>query len=179
MAIEEHTDPALSEVLQTLDLSPIPTLDPKHRSTRWQMPGGGTVVEFLTPRMTERQDIVKLDTLGVWAQGLPFLNFLLADPVPAVALYREGVLIQIPRPERYAIHKLIVAQRRKPPQEGKARKDLAQAAALITELAEQRPYELLTAYETATAMGPAWADAIARSLKQAPEAAVILNRLGD
>lgn len=179
LAIEDSIDPSMPEIFAALSLSPVPSLDPKHRPVRWQMPGGGAVVEFLTPRMTERQGIVKLAPLGVWAQGLPFLNFLIAGPVQAVALYREGVLVQIPRPERYAIHKLIVAQRRTGPHRGKARKDLAQAEALIEVLAEQRPIELLAAYETAMASGRAWERAIGRSLKQRPETAALIAGLGD
>ncbi|WP_241560124.1 GSU2403 family nucleotidyltransferase fold protein [Solirhodobacter olei] len=31
--------------------------------------------------------------------------------MPTTALYRSGVLVQIPQPERFAIHKLIVADR--------------------------------------------------------------------
>jgi hypothetical protein len=179
LAIEDRVEPPMAETLAALSLSPVPTLDPKQRTTRWQMPGGGAVVEFLTPRMTERQTVVKLAPLGLWAQGLPFLNFLIADPVPAVALYREGVLVQVPRPERYAIHKLIVAQRRTGPHRGKARKDLDQAAALTGVLAEQRPFELLEAYETALQSGPAWEKAVRRSLAQRPEIAALISAAAD
>ncbi|HSF96422.1 MAG TPA: GSU2403 family nucleotidyltransferase fold protein [Thermohalobaculum sp.] len=177
LAIEDKADPSMAETLAALSLSPVPTVDPKNRATRWQMPGGGAVVEFLTPRMTERQAIVKLAPLGLWAQGLPFLNFLIAEPIPAVALYREGVLVQVPRPERYAIHKLIVAQRRSGPHRGKSRKDLDQAAALIRSLAGQRPYELLDAYTVATASGPAGKAAISRSLAQRPDCAAMIEAL--
>jgi hypothetical protein len=52
-----------------------------------------------------------------------------------VILYRSGVLIQIPRPERFAVHKLIVADRRRGgPDHAEARKDRAQAAHLWADL---------------------------------------------
>jgi len=178
LVIDDHVDPSLPETFNDLALSPAPTIDPKNRPTRWRMPGGGTMVEFLTPRMIDRQGIVKLESLGVWAQGLHFLNFLIADPTPAVALYREGVLVQIPRPERYAIHKLIVAQRRTGPHRAKARKDLDQAEALIRVLAEHHPFDLLDAYEAARAKGPAWDNAIGRSLKQRPEIGGMIDAIG-
>jgi len=76
------------------------------------MRDGVTDVDFLVPRMREGKTIVYLNPLGVYAQGLLSLNFLIAEPIPAVAVYRSRIVVQIPCPERYAIHKLIVAQRR-------------------------------------------------------------------
>jgi len=119
----------------------------------------------------------RISTLNVYAQGLPFLKFLIAEPIPAVALHRSGILLQIPRPERYAIHKLIVAQRRSGPVRAKAVKDLAQAYALIGVLVEDRPHELEEAYQTALKSGPKWREAIQRSLKQRPEIKTLMASL--
>ena len=168
---------ARSRVRSDLHLEPAPGLDPKHRATRWAMRDGGATVDFLVPLMREGKDIVHLKPLGVFAQGLPFLNFLIAEPIPAVALYRSGILVQIPRPERYAIHKLIVAQRRSGPVRAKAVKDLAQAHALISVLVEDRPHELEEAYQTALKSGPKWREAIQRSLKQRPEIEALMANL--
>ncbi|MCT7377950.1 nucleotidyltransferase domain-containing protein [Chelativorans sp. EGI FJ00035] len=83
------------------------------------------MVEFLTPAFGDEK-VKPLPALGVSAQALNYLNFLIADPLRAVALYRSGVLVQVPRPERFAIHKLIVADRRYGgPDQLKARKDRA------------------------------------------------------
>jgi hypothetical protein len=177
LAIEDKVDLSIAETFKALHLKPVPGLDPKHRPTRWAMEGGGTTVDFLVPRMRESQDVVYLDPLGVYAQGLPFLNFLIAEPIAAVALYRSGILLQIPRPERYAIHKLIVAQRRSGQTQAKAVKDLAQAHALIAVLAEDRPSELEEAYQTAIESGPKWREAIARSLRQRPEIKSLIEGL--
>ena len=125
------------------------------------------VVDFLAPSFGEREGPQKLEALGVWAQGLHFLNFLIRDPISAVALYREGVLVQVPRPERFAIHKLIVASRRHGgPDEAKARKDRAQADFLIRVLAEDRPDDLAEAYDHAMSQGPRWRERIASSLER-------------
>ena len=126
------------------------------------------MVDFLAPKMRETDDVLMLQPLGVYAQTLTYLNFLIAEPIPAVALYRSGTLVQIPQPERYAVHKLIVAQRRPIGSEAKARKDLAQAELLIRILAEDRPYALEEALERAMAAGPKWRDAIGKSLRQKP-----------
>ena len=111
------------------------------------------------------------------AQALHYLNFLLADPVPAAIPYRSGVLVQIPRPERFAIHKLIVADRRRADDRLKAAKDRAQAALLIAVLAKDRPEDLAEALEDARARGPRWRDRINASLAKLPESAAQLSGL--
>jgi hypothetical protein len=157
-------------------MSPIGSLNHK-KPTRWRMTASDFVVDFLAPSFDDKEGPQKLEALGVWAQGLHFLNLLIRDPIPAVAIYREGVLVQIPRPERYAIHKLIVSSRRRGPGQAKAEKDLAQAGALIAALSDARPAELKSAYEEAVAEGKAWADAIDRSLKRDPSIREMLEAL--
>lgn len=81
----------------------------------------------------------------------------IADPIDAAAVYREGVLGKLPRPERFAIHKLIVADRRlEGPDSRKARKDLMQVELLASALAEDRPADLAEAYADAIERGPKW-----------------------
>ncbi|MBY0420919.1 MAG: hypothetical protein K2Q06_01360, partial [Parvularculaceae bacterium] len=175
VTIDDRADPALPEVLDGLGYKPAPSLE-RARPTRWRLPGSDFVVDFLSPSFAEKEGPQKLESLGLWAQGLHFLNFLIRDPIPAVALYREGVLVQIPAPERYAVHKLIVAARRTGPGRAKAEKDLAQASALSQALAEARPEELRAAFAEAMAEGPAWKKAIEASLKRAPDVAAVLDR---
>jgi len=177
LVIDDKVDPSLAETFRDLKLAPAPGLDRKHRPTRWAMGGGGTMVDFLAPKMREECEVLMLEPLGVYAQALSFLNFLIRDPIPAVALYRSGVLVQIPRPERYAVHKLIVAQRRTASAAAKARKDLAQAETLIQIFSEDRPHELEKAYDEAVNAGPKWREAIEASLKQRPTIQATLNTL--
>jgi hypothetical protein len=177
LAIQDKADPSLAETLRLLSFEPAPSLDPRGRSTRWRMQGDNVMIDFLAPRMRSDREIVKLEPLDIYAQTLPFLNFLIADPIPAVALYRSGVLVQIPRPERYAVHKLIVAQRRVGPGLGKVPKDLAQAEALIQVLVEDRPHELAIAYETAIKTGAKWKQVVSASLKQRPLIQDMLGRI--
>ena len=135
------------------------------------------MVEFLTPAFGDEQ-VKPLPALGVSAQGLNYLNYLIAEPIPAIVLYRSGVLVQIPRPERFAIHKLIVADRRRGgPDQAKARKDLGQATFLIWVLAEDRPDDLRAAYLDARASGPRWRERIDASCARLPDAARALEEL--
>lgn len=177
LVIDDEVDPTLADTFKELKFSPAPNFDRKHRPTRWMMRGGGTTVDFLTPKMLEDSDVLMLEPLGVYAQALPFLNFLIAEPIPAVGLYRSGVLVQIPRPERYAIHKLIIAQRRTGGLQTKSRKDFAQARSLIRILAEDRPYSLRETYETAMDTGPKWRAEIEKTFLQHPDIAKIIKNL--
>lgn len=148
------------------------TLD-KAKTWRWCQTSANTLIEFLTPSFEEEEGIKHLKALGVDAQSLHFLNYLLAEPEPAAALYRSGVLVQIPRPERFAIHKLIVASRRH--DRLKAQKDIKQAQFLISVLAEDRPDELKQAWEDAIQNGARWQEHLNRSLERAPEIGKILQ----
>ncbi|MCY4098201.1 MAG: GSU2403 family nucleotidyltransferase fold protein [Rhodospirillales bacterium] len=175
LVIHDQVNPSLANTFRDLKLAPAPGLDRRNRPTRWAMPGGGTMVDFLAPKMRDSDDVLMLQPLGVYAQTHSFLNFLIAEPIRAVALYRSGILVQIPQPERYAIHKLIVAQRRATGSEAKARKDLAQAELLIRILAEDRPHVLEEAFEHAMAAGPEWRAAIGQSLRQKPLLAELMR----
>jgi hypothetical protein len=177
LALGDAVDPSLSKTFQEIDFEPIPSLK-SNAVWRWRQTRSNMLVEFLTPSFRAEEDIRDLPALGVSAQSLHFLNFLIAQPIKAAALYRSGVLVQIPRPEAYAIHKLIVANRRQAgPDQLKSRKDRAQAALLIEALAEDRPDELREAYEDALSRGPAWGHHIARSLQRLPETAALLATL--
>ena len=176
LAIDDVVETPLADTFKDFDFAPLPSLGKS--VWRWRQTKSNTLIEFLTPSFGDDEDIRDLPALGVSAQSLHFLNYLIASPIPAAALYRSGVLIQIPRPERYAIHKLIVADRRRGgPDAIKSRKDRLQATFLIRALAEDRPDDLREAYVDAMAGGPSWRDHIARSLARLPEMAQILKTL--
>ena len=166
LALKDRVSPDLQQVLTDFRFEAIPSLDAR-KVWRWKQTRSEILVEFLTPSFEEDEGIRHLAALGVDAQSLHHLNYLLAEPIKAAALYRSGVLVQIPRPERFAIHKLIVADRRK--DRLKSRKDLMQAEFLINVLSEDRPDELQEAYNEAMEIGPKWQKRIAASLDKLPE----------
>jgi len=176
VALEDQVDPSLAKTFSALKFDPLPGFDPG-RTWRWKQGGSGQLVEFLTPAFGQ-ETIRDLPALGVSAQALNYLNFLIAEPIHAAAVYRAGVLVQVPRPERYAIHKLIIANRRRDGAGSlRASKDREQAAFLIEALSEDRPDELAEAYEDALSRGPRWRERIAASLKRLPETAGRLKAL--
>jgi len=176
LAVALGDTPQMAELLREFRFEPVPTLDPG-RAWRWRQSGGGSLVEFLTPSFRDDEDLRDLPVLGITARALHHLDYLIEEAIPAAIIYRDGILVRIPRAERFAIHKLIVADRRRDgPDSLKARKDLMQAELLMSILAEDRPTDLVEAYEEATARGPRWQQRVEASLKRAPRLAALLDR---
>ncbi|QPC43834.1 hypothetical protein HW532_14740 [Kaustia mangrovi] len=176
VVLDDKVEESPAEILKVLKFDPVPGLNDR-QVWKWRQSRSETMVEFLTPAFGT-EGIKPLPALGVSAQALNYLNYLIADPIHAVALYRSGVLVQAPRPERFAIHKLIVADRRRgAPERLKARKDRAQAEFLVAVLSEDRPDDLAEAYEDALSRGPRWRDRIKTSLKHMPATAERLSAL--
>ena len=168
LALDETVLPSVGELLGDFSFSPVPSFE-AGKVWRWQQSGGESLVEFLTPSFDEEEGLRDLAALGVSAQSLHHLNYLIAEPIQAAAVYRDGILIQVPRPERFAIHKLIVADRRRAgPDSLKARKDLFQAELLVAILAQDRPSDLADAYQDAMDRGPRWRERLQRSLERLP-----------
>ncbi|MDX3810409.1 nucleotidyltransferase family protein [Bosea thiooxidans] len=156
LALQDMVEGGLPKLLGDFSFEPVPGLD-RHRSWRWRQSRSDLLIEFLTPSFAETEEIRPLQALGIDAQSLHYLSFLLAEPIPAALGYRNGVLVQIPRPERFAIHKLIVSDRRREGADSlKSIKDRRQAMFLIDVLARDRPDELREAYQDALSRGPRW-----------------------
>lgn len=98
---------------------------------------------------------LQVTALGCAATPLPYLQYLIADPIDVVALYGSGIPVRVPDPARYAVHKLIVTQARAA-YSGKKGKDLLQARSLIEVLRENEPERLEAAVEAARSKGPKW-----------------------
>ena len=133
---------------------------------------GHTRVELLTPlrRGGKPWAPVVLPALTFGAAQAPYLRYLLTDPQPALYLHREGALVSVPHPARYALHKLIVAPERAPHAAAKALKDVAQAAALIPLVMDRNAEWLTDAAAALAEAGPAYVKAARRGATRLPEA---------
>ncbi|WIY69032.1 GSU2403 family nucleotidyltransferase fold protein [Aquidulcibacter paucihalophilus] len=170
LALASTPPERFEEILHRADptFTGIPQLDPQAPSSRYRS-ASGYLVDVLTPVRT-RDDVnpVALRGLAAGAAPLPHLAWLIQDAVPAAALWGSGVLVRIPQPARFAVHKLILAQRRDPANRIKRTKDLAQAKALIDALLHHDRYALEDALADARAQGrKGWAEPISRSLVEA------------
>ena len=142
-----------------MGFSPMMEADPALYGSRFKAREGEFKVEFLTP-LTGRNGVTgkraEIRQLGVPAIALRFLDYLIEEPLPAVALGRRPVLVRVPQPARYAVHKLIVARERARTFALKAQKDLEQSFDLQKVLEKLDPESLAEAFEDARKKGPGW-----------------------
>ncbi len=115
-------------------------------------------VDFLTPRVADNDDPVHIENLDVALQPLRFMEFSLEDVQQATLFDRTGrsVVVSLPAPQRYAVHKLLVIGERTGRFKAKVSKDVAQAASLIEYFLASDPGALQAAWVDALARGPGW-----------------------
>jgi hypothetical protein len=121
-------------------------------------------VDILTEFGRHRKSPRIIDDLLCSAEALKFMEYLGEESLEAVALYGTGVLVSVPPPMRYAIHKLLIAQERKV-QSVKRAKDLKQAKDLIDVFMETDSAAFEDALEEARGRGPKWKRNIDASLR--------------
>lgn len=135
-------------------------------------------LDFLTPLHRGGNESFRHPQLGIKLQPLKFMEYLLQDVQQAAVLGAAGtVLVNVPHPARYALHKLIVAGERPASRIAKSNKDIQQAAALLAALRETSAWQVDEAWSDLTSRGPGWLararrgrDALA---KAAPEMDVV------
>lgn len=162
----DEKPPDLLAALREVDVTFEPSFTRAHPGPPYAFHNDeGYRVEFVTiqSRKAHRAPIL-IPGLGFGALPLPFLEFLLEAPANSVLLFRSGLSTRVPSPERFALHKLIVAQRRTTVATAKKRKDIAQAQSLLSVLMEDRPSELKRALRDATSRGPSWRRALNASI---------------
>jgi hypothetical protein len=167
-------------VLAGLDMGflPVPGLDPTAPSTSFKVRGRELRVDFLTPaRGARRTRPVPIPRLGVAATPLALLDYLLDAPLVTVAVNGGATAVTVPDPARFALHKLVLADRRPAAQQTKAAKDRQQATALLGWLAEERPGDLDQAVAAARAQYAPIATGLRRALRRLP-AGEVRERIG-
>lgn len=133
---------------------PVPALDSRQPSTRFALRNQDLIVSLLTPlRGRPSSKPVLLKGLNAAAEPVRYLDYLIEDSQPAAVPAGTGLLIRIPSPSRFALHKLVVSQRRPVAFAAKGRKDLAQAAAVLEVLKDLRPGDIELAGAAAVRMG--------------------------
>jgi hypothetical protein len=168
IAVEDSIDVPFLEVLRKVDpgFEPIMATFAPGKTCRYAL-GDTYRVDLLTPnRGPDTETPVMLPALQTEAQPLRFLDFLIYQEVQAVALYGAGIAINVPAPERYALHKLLVSRLRihTADSQAKARKDLRQAGELLAVLCDHRPYEIRDLWEELTQRGPKWREKVSEAV---------------
>lgn len=125
----------------------VPGFDPREASTSMKVRGRDLRIDFVTTAGRRRSSQpVPLPDLGLAATPLRGIDYLIGEVTPAVVIAGSGVLVNVPRPGRFALHKLWLSRERDVSQQAKARKDIRQAQQLIEVLTQDRPDELERAW---------------------------------
>lgn len=147
----------------------VPALNPKSPSTSFKIRGQEFHVDLLTPLYgPNTSKPVHLPHFNSYAQPMRFLEYLLDDSQGAVVPFRSGILVNVPDPARFAVHKLVVSQRRPVAQQTKVRKDIQQGSELLSVLLEDRPGDVWIALEAALAMPEKFQSQLSKGVEHLP-----------
>lgn len=161
---DEQTPPLL-EVLQRADPSfrSVPHIRKAEATVAYRNAKGFRVEVLTENRGPERETPAALPAISTHAQPLRFMDFLIHEEIRAAVLYDAGILVNVPSPERFALHKLIIAQRRRA-NPAKIKKDIEQAEALLGALATHKAVALREVWDEAFNRGPKWQSHLAIGL---------------
>jgi hypothetical protein len=165
-------EPPQIDVLATLQQAEpafvaVPELDPRSPSTSFKVRGRDLRVDILTPaRGRATESPVWIPWLRTAATPLPFLGYLIEETVQVVLLGGSGVLLNVPPPGRFALHKLWLARQRPIAEQARSRKDVQQATQLLEVLLADRPEEIRLAW-AALERRPRERSAVRRALVEA------------
>jgi hypothetical protein len=144
----EHPPKVFAAILEEskVALQPVPQLDRKKASTSFKLRGPDRFrVDLLTPTDGTEVTVLPIRELDAHATGLPWLRYVLHDPIPAVVIgWSAMVPVKVPDPTRLAWHKMLVSDLRHETNE-KREKDIEQAATLVAALAASDPEGLTRA----------------------------------
>lgn len=126
---------------------PVPKLNHKDPSTNFAIRKSQLRLDVLTPKTQESDSPVFIKRFNCAAEPLGYLSYVMESPASSVLLDTIPVLINIPQPVRYAMHKLIVSQVRDMSSDAKRPKDLYQAYQILSVLLENRPFDIQPAWE--------------------------------
>lgn len=145
----------------------VPGLNPRKPRTKFKVRGRDLRIDLLTPGTRDGAKPIFLPHLNAAAQPLPGLGYLLEERAEAVVVAAAGILVSVPSPAAFALHKLWVAGRRRVSEQQKARKDLRQSAQLLEVLLADRPGDVKNAWRRLPASMTASVRRFARQLDDA------------
>ncbi len=167
VAVDPMPSADVPELLDSLEMGflPVPGLDPGSSTTSFKVRGQSLRLDLLTPAHGEGMgQPVSIKRLGSAAQAMDYLDYVMAEPMRGAVIDGGGILINVSRPERFAIHKLIVAANRPAVAHAKRDKDLFQAAEVLRVLADERPGDIAIGWEALVAHGESYVGAAEKGL---------------
>ncbi len=161
---EVNTDAAIKSL--EMGLLPISSLISKGGASYLNPQEPGFRLDFLTTLHRGGAEPFVHPQIGVTLQPLKFMEFSLEDVQQGVLFSGDqAVVVNIPHPARYALHKLIVYGERKGTFAAKSAKDLMQAGMLLARLKESRNWEVQAAWADLLGRGKGWTGRVSRGWK--------------
>jgi hypothetical protein len=154
--------PSMHSILAGVDKTFDAKLHRDHKHAFTFQSDSSYMVDVLTTQ-GRSEGAVLIRGLDCGAQPLKYLDYLIERPLRITALIGSGVEVVVPQPIRYALHKLIVAQRRGA-LNPKTAKDVTQARELIEALRQRDPRSVEDAMEDLQDRGPAWRKLLTQGL---------------
>lgn len=125
------------------------------------------MIEFLVPELGKGTDKpIRVPKIGMNAQALRFLNFLTSR---TILVQIDGATVKLPHPANFALHKLIVSERRK--NEDKMIKDRNAGLQVLRALIEKGEGALIR--KTFESAPRGWQQKILRVLDELKERSII------
>lgn len=147
----------------------VPALNRKAPSTSFRIQGKQLSVDVLTPLLGKPDSkAILISALNTYAEPLRFLDYLLYDTQPAVIVAKAGILVNVPSPARYSLHKLVTSVRRPAAMQTKTLKDIEQAKLLLEILIEDRPGDIQIAFSAAQQMPDKFSEQLKQGIKKLP-----------
>jgi hypothetical protein len=102
LALPAAPSESLLRCLADFAFDPVPALR-RERAWRWRQARGETMVRFKIPADDDAGKPRYIKALGVYAEQEAGLAWLTSDAIPAAIPWRSGIIVRIPRPERFAV----------------------------------------------------------------------------
>jgi len=128
-------------------------------------------LDFLTTLHRGGETPYEHPQLHVMLQPLKFMEFSLMNVQQAVLFCAEGaVVVNVPHPARYALHKLLVYGERTGSFAAKGNKDVIQAGCLLSLFKERRPWDVEEAWADLVNRGAGWVTRVKRGVRGVDQA---------
>ena len=147
-----------------------PALNRKHPSTSFKIRSKRLEIDILTPMHGKESSApIYIPSLKTYAEPVRYLDYLLKDVQPAMLVYGRGILVNVPSPAYYALHKLVVSCNRPVAFQTKALKDISQASQLLDVLMTDRPGDIEIALQDTQSMPKKFIKLLHQGISKLPE----------
>jgi hypothetical protein len=167
LALPADVEVRTHEAIQSLEMGflPVSGLSSKAGATYLNPREPDFRLDFLTTLHRGGDEVYEHPQLHVMLQPLKFMEYSLENVQQAVLFCAEGaVVVNVPHPARYALHKLLVYGERSGAFIVKSNKDIVQAGCLLSLLQERRPWEVEEAWTDLLSRGKGWVSRVAQGL---------------